>query len=163
MSEKYWSRPRFQVGRKKKFKTPRELWEAACLYFDWVIDNPLLEERAFSYLGDVTYANVKKTRAMSIERMCSFIGLDYSNYTRYRKDEDYASTCETIDTIIRQQKFEGAAAGLLNPVIIARDLGLRDSMDHTSNGETIKGGVTSLTIDKAEVLASDLQSILDMV
>lgn len=31
-----------------------------------------------------------------------------------------------VEQIIRQQKFEGAAAELLNPNIIARDLGLAD-------------------------------------
>ena len=46
---------------------------------------------------------------------------------------------DDIEKIIYRQKFEGAAAGLLNANIIARDLGLRDKqdVDHTSNGESL--------------------------
>ncbi|MDC9826565.1 terminase small subunit, partial [Devosia sp. ZB163] len=39
-----------------------------------------------------------------------------------------------VDEIIRAQKFEGAAAGLLNPNIIARDLGLADKQELTGKG-----------------------------
>ena len=35
--------------------------------------------------------------------------------------------------MIYEQKFTGAAAGLLNPNIIARDLGLADKTDHASS------------------------------
>ena len=38
--------------------------------------------------------------------------------------------CTSIAKVIRQQKFEGAAAGLLNHAIIARDLGMADKHDH---------------------------------
>jgi hypothetical protein len=37
-----------------------------------------------------------------------------------------------IDKYIYNQKFEGAAAGFLNPNIIARDLGLADKTDNNN-------------------------------
>jgi hypothetical protein len=43
-----------------------------------------------------------------------------------------------IEDIIYNQKFEGAAAGLLKENIIARELGLKDQSDITSGGEKIK-------------------------
>ena len=39
-----------------------------------------------------------------------------------------------MDEIIRTQKFEGASADLLNPNIIARDLGLADKSELTGAG-----------------------------
>ena len=36
-----------------------------------------------------------------------------------------------------EQKFAGAAVGLFNANIIARDLGLADKQDITTNGESI--------------------------
>ena len=48
---------------------------------------------------------------------------------------------ERIEQTVYSQKFEGAAAGLLNANIIARDLGLadrrEDKIDVTSGGESI--------------------------
>ena len=38
-----------------------------------------------------------------------------------------------VEQIIYNQKFAGATAGLMNPNIIARDLGLSDKTDHTSS------------------------------
>lgn len=154
--DKYWKKKK--VGRKRKF-TPTQLWNAACDYFQWVEDNPLYEENAANYKGQITYYKIEKPRAMSVYRMCSFIGLDYSNYTRYRNDEKYTDVCAEIDTIIREQKFEGAAAGLFHPVIIARDLGLKEHNDHSSEDGTMtpKAGGTVI------VTEGDVESILSKI
>jgi hypothetical protein len=47
-----------------------------------------------------------------------------------------------VEEIIRTQKFEGASADLLNPNIIARDLGLADKQDNTTThqaGDSLQG------------------------
>lgn len=154
----YWKAKNWRqekCGRKRKF-TPDQLWDEAVKYFDWVEKNPILEEKASNYKGEITIYQLKKPRAMSINRMCSFIGLDYSNYTKYRKDEKYSNTCQDIDTIIRQQKFEGAAAGVFNPVIIARDIGLKEHSDHTSSD----GSMTPKASGTVVVTEGDVESIL---
>lgn len=161
-NERYWNEKGYKPGRKKIFQTPKELWDASKKYFNWVMDNPILEQRPFSYMGNITYAEVEKPRPMSVYRMCSYIGMDYSTYTRYRKNEKYKEVCNAIDTIIRENKFEGAASGQMNPVIIARDLGLRDNIDHTSGGEKIDSK-PSVVIDNAQLVAKDVQDILDKI
>ena len=35
----------YEVITDKLFNTPELLWEAACEYFEWCVDNPLLEEQ----------------------------------------------------------------------------------------------------------------------
>ena len=38
---------RAKSGREKKYKTPGALWKACCIYFQYVDDNPLAEEKLF--------------------------------------------------------------------------------------------------------------------
>jgi len=47
----------------------------------------------------------------------------------YEERKDFVAITTHIRQIIRNQKFEGATAGLFQPMIIARDLGLRDVRD----------------------------------
>jgi hypothetical protein len=55
--------------------------------------------------------------------------------------KDFSQVITYIGKIISTQKFEGAAAGLLNPNIIARDLGLRDNSDVSTNGKDIQSPI----------------------
>lgn len=48
IGNQFWKR-RSKHGRDKLFKTPDVLWEAACEYFQWCDDNPLLEERLYQF------------------------------------------------------------------------------------------------------------------
>jgi hypothetical protein len=53
---------------------------------------------------------------------------------RYNKNGNYAAystVIARIDSIIYNQKFEGAAVGAFHHSIIARDLGLTDKVENT--------------------------------
>ena len=61
---------------------------------------------------------------------CLFAGIDENTFQRYKSHEDYKdfwAVSATISKVIYVQKFEGAAADLLNANIISRDLGLKDN------------------------------------
>ena len=49
--------------------------------------------------------------------------------TSSEKSDDFSMITTRVDGIIRTQKFQGGAADLLNPNIIARDLGLVDKKE----------------------------------
>ena len=68
----FW-RARSKHGRDKIFKTPADLWEACCEYFDWVEENPLHEAQAFAFQGNVTEHALPKMRAMTIQGLCLFL------------------------------------------------------------------------------------------
>jgi hypothetical protein len=68
-------------------------------------------------------------RAMTFNGLCIFLDIDRKTWDLYREREEYAAVCARVDGVIREQKFTGAAAGLLNPVIIARELGLADKQE----------------------------------
>lgn len=129
LGNQFW-KARTSFGRDKLFATKEILWEAATQYFDWVHENPLAE--AVVYQGEVSTKTKPLMRAMTIDGLCIFLGIDQETLSNYEtKDgyEDYFGVVRRIKSIIRTQKFEGASAGLLNPNIIARDLGLADKKE----------------------------------
>lgn len=119
----YW-KSRKKHGPKRRFKSPEQLWGSCCEYFEWVDSHPLFEDKLYSYRGKAFHVSVPKMRAMTVTGLCSFLGIGIDTWIRYRNDEDLCDIVTRVDMIIQAQKFEGAAAGLLNPNIIARDLGL---------------------------------------
>lgn len=127
---KFWM-ARTKHGRDKLFASSDALWEACCEYFEWVEDNPLWEAKAFAYQGDIKQEKLPKMRAMTISGLCLFLDIDRSTWTAWRTDKDFSAIISRAEEVIYSQKFAGAAAELLNPNIIARDLGLSDKQDHT--------------------------------
>ncbi|MDQ8200688.1 terminase small subunit [Pelagicoccus enzymogenes] len=122
----FW-RARSSHGPKPKFANGEDLWAACLEYFQWVEDNPLKEEKAFSYQGTVTTFELKKMRAMTLEGLSDFLDISPSTWREWRNSrDDLWGVIERVERVVRIQKFEGAAADLLNPNIIARDLGLAD-------------------------------------
>ena len=150
---KFWL-ARSSHGRDPIFKSPDALWSAAVEYFEWVEDNPLYEAKVAANKGEPDIVDVRKMRAMSIDGLQNFLNISHPTWLNYAKRDDFITICAQIAKIIRQQKFEGASAGLLNHAIIARDLGLTDKQDITSNGETI-GATKESLIEQATRLGVD--------
>lgn len=120
---------RSKHGRDKLFMTPELLWEAACEYFEWCESNPLIE---VDFKGkDATHVELPKMRAFTIHGLCIYLDCNtkYFNDFKEANHEGFSEVLTRIMEIIYNQKFTGAAAGFLNPNIIARDLGLRDTKD----------------------------------
>lgn len=121
-------------GRKPIFADADVLWEACLEYFQWVEENPLHEAQAFAYQGNVTVQPLPKMRAMTIAGLCIFLDIARATWDDYQERDGFLAVTTRVEEIIRDQKFAGAAAGLLNPSIIARDLGLADKQDTTVAG-----------------------------
>ena len=125
---KFWE-ARSSHGRNPIFKNPEDLWDACSQYFKWVEENPLKEEKATQYQGVFIKDTVNKMRAMTIGGLCIFLGICEETWTNYRNKDDFFGVTKNVEQIIRNQKFTGAAAELLNANIIARDLGLVDKKE----------------------------------
>lgn len=128
----FW-KARTKHGRDKLFSSDEALWEACCEYFQWVEDNPLWEDKVSFYQGVPTHDPIQKMRPMTIGGLCIFLDINRSTWTDWKTDEDFSAVVTRAENIIYEHKFAGAAADLLNPNIIARDLGLADKTDHTSS------------------------------
>jgi len=129
----FW-KARAKHGRSKIFSSPNQLWIAACEYFQSIEDNPL--QKAIIYQGTVT-GQESLMRAMTIKGLCIFLDVNSNYFTDFkdelkldtRQGKDFSRVINRVYDIIETQKFEGASAGLLNPNIIARDLGLTDKKE----------------------------------
>ena len=132
-NNQFW-KARSKHGRDKIFATPGALRDAAEEYFEWIEQNPLREEKIFQYQGAIVDGSISKMRAMTITGLCRFLHVDFKTWEDYKKRNDFIHITREIEEIIRDQKFTGAAADLLNANIIARDLGLKDSSEVESTG-----------------------------
>lgn len=121
---------RSTAGPKPKFKTSEELWAACCEYFAWVHENPLLE--GIAYQGAVSDKGLPKMRPFTITGLCIFLDISRSTWDEWRRTRpDLSDTITMADQVIYTQKFEGAAAGMLNANLISRELGLADRQEVT--------------------------------
>ncbi len=139
-NNQFWKQ-RAKHGRDKIFKTPNALWEAACEYFEWCDKNPLIEIDFKG--GKAKKVEYPKMRAYTIRDMCRFLGVNEQYINEFeeglkdkkdKKSKDFSQIVTCIRDVIYTQKFQGAAAGFLNPNIIARELGLADKKEHTGEG-----------------------------
>lgn len=131
---RFWE-ARSSHGRNPVFPNPDALWDAAVQYFEWVADNPLIEAKPMGSKMGPEILPVPKMRAMTIDGLCNFLDIHHSTWHDYRKKDEFSAICARVESIIRQQKFEGAAAELLNHAIIARDLGLADKQTIAGDAE----------------------------
>lgn len=154
---RFWEQ-RSSHGRKPVFEDSDQLWDACVEYFDWVEENPLQEETLVTYQGVVKREDVPKMRAMTMEGLCRFLDIGTSTWAGWRKpSHDFSEVVARVDSVMREQKFTGAAAGFLNPNIIARDLGLADKSELTGkNGGPIE---TNQTLDTSQLSPEQLAAI----
>ena len=122
----FW-KARSTHGRKPLWDNPEEFLESCTQYFEWVEKNPLWDTKPMIVDGSIQDAPTAKMRAMTLDGLSIFLGIARKTWDNYRAREDFLPVVSMVETVIRDQKFSGAAAGLLNSNIIARDLGLKDS------------------------------------
>ncbi len=153
-----WEIVKSRGGRPRIFNDPVELWDSAADYFQWCEENQLSELKPFAYQGCITDAIVPKMRAYTLAGLWLHSGLSKSSWYDYKAKPEYSEVCAQIEAIIYEQKFTGAAADLLNPAIIARDLGLADKTEITG----ANGGAVQIehTVDPAKLSDSTLAELL---
>lgn len=164
---------RSKHGAGKAFEEPELLWEAACEYFQWQVDNPLI---SVEYLGkNAVEKNVPKMRAFTIVGLCSFLDCSSSWFRVFKwnlendkvKDTPeriaaFLDTINRIEDVLYRQKFEGAAAGLLNQVIISRDLGLTEKQDIKSEGLLKIDGPVEVLVKNSGVPLAGSEAEVDL-
>lgn len=152
---------RSSAGPKPKFADGEHLWMSCVEYFEWVEENSLAEEKGFAFQGAVTRETFSRIRAMTITGLCVFLDISRSTWDEWRKSRpDLSDVITRVEAVIWEQKFTGAAAGLLDTNIIARELGLADKQEHTgAGGGPIQTVTTAMTPQEAaEAYAATLHS-----
>lgn len=154
----FWQ-ARAKHGRDMLFSSPTVLWEGACEYFKWCDENPLYEHKAFAYQGEVVVEKLPKLRAYTMVGLCLFLDCSQSYFRTFKMTtgegkNDFLTIIEKIEQTIYSQKFNAAAADLLNANIIARDLGLVDK-------KNVESDITaSIKVNLSKEEAKDIAKIL---
>ena len=139
----YW-KLRKTHGHSFKIEKPEEMWNKAVEYFEWAESNPLNEYKPHN--GELVA--VPKPRVLPILGLCNYIGICRQTFYSYKEREGFEDVIGYIDQIIQNNKFELAAADLINAQLIGKDLGLLDrqeisgpnggAVQHTWNFQPVK-------------------------
>ena len=128
-ANRFWT-ARSSAGPKPRFSSAEALWTACVEYFEWCANNPLWEDKLVTFQGAATHEPIAKMRAMTLTGLCLFLDVSREAWGNWKKDRaDLLDVITQAEAVIYEQKFTGAAADLLNPNIIARDLGLADKSE----------------------------------
>jgi len=147
----FWTK-RSKHGRDKIFKTPDELWQAACEYFDHVDNNPFEIKKEVSSGSNKKVEKEFKKKPYTLMGLCIFCNVHSDYWREFKKTQPaFSPIIKQIEEIIYSQKFNGAASGLFNNNIIARDLGLADKKETEAKHE-IKNPFEGLSLEQLEKL-----------
>ena len=148
-----------KVGREKIFSTPQIMWEEACKYFEWCDENPLIEEKPMVVDKSVETAEVGHPRPYTMGMLCVFLGVNDAYFRQFKADkkrctDDFATVIARIETVVREQKFAGAAVGMYNANLISRDLGLVDKVQ--SENTNVNLNSRELTMQQVKEISKHL-------
>lgn len=150
LNNQFW-KLRTTHGRDRLFSDPELLWTEACKYFEHTNQRKWIKQ---DWVGkDGTYVERESETPYTKSGLCVF--LDVSEW-RILSDlkkvsEDFSRVVSRIEQIIYTQKIEGAAVGAFNANIVARELGLKDSTDHTTDGKPLpSSSPISITVHKTD-------------
>jgi hypothetical protein len=143
---RFWE-ARSSHGRNPKFDAPDMLEDAIRQYFEWNESNPLFKDNLVTFQGQATHEPLAQMRAMTIHAMCMYIGVTRSTWNEWKTSRsDFSDVMTWAEDVIYRQKFEGASADLLNPNIIARDLGLADKKMHGNDPDNPLPSAVSVSL-----------------
>ena len=124
----YW-KARTKHGRDKVIKSPVVLADAIDEYFQWCIDNPLIQ---IDFRGkDLERIELPHPRVFKKEELARFVGLsEWRLLTDLVNDnKDFSQVIKEAETVIADQKYSYAVVGMFNATIVSRDLGLVDKKE----------------------------------
>lgn len=123
-----WKQRKF-TGRHMIFTSPEDLLQSCVAYFEWASENPIIETSYRSVDKELVEIETPKPRALNAAGLCAFVGIGQSTWIDYKRREGFDVVCEYIENIMYEQKFSNAAVNVMNPHLIARDLGLADKQE----------------------------------
>lgn len=146
---------RSKHGRERIIQDPAALLESANDYFQKCVDNPLIQ---IDFKGkNLERVEIPHPKVFQKDELAIFCGLAQWRPIAELKgaSEDFRQVVIHIEKIISTQKFQYAAVNMFNSNIIARDLGLKDRKDITTDGQSL-----NLTDEEREARILALQKKL---
>lgn len=135
------------------FANGDELRAACTEYFEWNDANPLMADNVFTFQGTATHEPLAKMRALTIGGLLMFLDVSRAAWRLWTDERaDLLDAINWAEAVIYRQKFEGAAADMLNQAIIARELGLVDKKELSGPGG---GPIALITAEMTPQEAAD--------
>lgn len=124
----------------RRYASGKELWQDCVKYFKWHEENPLKEEKSVLVKEKMQKAIALRNRPMTLHALFVFLNLSEKTWSIWRKDRpELHDAMVMVERVIYVNKFEGAASGLFNSRLIARDLRIAEGYEVSGpNGEPIK-------------------------
>lgn len=104
--------------------TPETVFNLAVKYFSWAEDQAIKAIETASFQGVVTENLVHKPRVFTLNGLCLYCGVTASSIQSWRASPGFSEVMEFIDSVIREQKYQLAASGIVNPGMISKELGI---------------------------------------
>lgn len=104
--------------------TPETVFNLAVKYFSWAEDQAIKAIETASFQGVVTENLVHKPRIFTLSGFCLYCGVTASSIQSWRASPGFSEVMEFIDSVIREQKYQLAASGIVNPGMISKELGI---------------------------------------
>lgn len=165
---------RAKHGRDRLFNNAEELWQAALEYFEYIDGNPIIKIDFRGPYND--QVNIPLQRPYTIQGLCLYLdcNVGYFNDFEYQlankkkenwseKDRDFSVILARIRQTIYSQKLDGAVAGIFNPVVISRDLGLIDRTQTDLQGEVTVKQITGMIIMQTDKITDNRIEDIDIV
>lgn len=148
-------------GRPRKFETAEELWIEANKYFEWAVKTPIDDY----VIQGGKRIKAPKTRPFTIIELCHFMNCSgqYLNEVENRtlgktdplkadydeKEAEFSVVVKHMKDIVFNQKYQGAAIGMFKENLIARDIGLHESVNnklYSGNDEPLKSQISIIQL-----------------
>lgn len=119
----------------RQYQTPNELQHEIEEYFAFSDAEPIWKPQMNIKTGMVYW--IPKPRPYSTTRMCCYLGIAPETWAKYKTDETLGPVTKWAEARIYEHRFEGGVADVMNPMLIARRLGLGDKMETRNDTTTI--------------------------
>lgn len=131
-----WTEAKKRGGNRKNIEDPQKMWDLACDYFKHTDDNQYEKQdfiRGGEKAGDIV--KLKNGRPYTWAGFAVYLrnneiisSIDHYRLNRDGKYRHFQEVMKAIGDVIYDNKFSGAAVGVFNANLIARDLGLVDKV-----------------------------------
>lgn len=166
----FWQQ-RSKHGVDALFTDPKKMLGAACEYFNWCDENPIMKaENKVIAMGHNMGSSVELheeplRRPYSLLGVCRYMDVNsaylrqFENTETYKGNKDFATVISKIKEIVADQQFEGATAGQFNANIISRMLGLVDKKDITTDNQPISAPIVNVYKGNAPDLSNEESNV----
>ena len=149
---------RAKHGKDSIFTTPQAMYEAACDYFTWCENNPIILTETHNVGGSIKRVKVTKRRVFLITGLCLYFGTNEKYLTQFKSNKmctpEFLEVIRMIEDTIRTQKHTMGYSGEAPANIVTLDLGMRQGID--LQAENVNYNVP-LTKDEAREISKALE------